>query len=88
VTFQTGTHFIGDHDRRAGKGYNSDIKVGNGCWIGVRSTILPGISIGDGSVVAACACVARDVEKDTLVGGVPAKQIRKLDYDKTNTEHH
>jgi acetyltransferase-like isoleucine patch superfamily enzyme len=41
-------------------------------------TILPGVTIGRGSVVAAGAVVARDVEANTLVGGVPARLIREL----------
>ncbi len=78
VTFQTGGHELGSHERRAGEGFNKDITVGNGCWIGVRSTILGGVSIGDGSVIAACACVNKSIEADTLVGGVPAKIIKDL----------
>lgn len=81
VTFQTGTHEIGNSQRRAGKGKNQDIIVGNGCWIGVRTTILSGVIIGDGALVAACACVKDSVNKNTLVGGVPAKEIRKLSDD-------
>lgn len=81
VTFQTGSHQIGNHSRRAGEGVNQNIQVGNGCWIGVRSTILGGVQIGEGSVVAACACVTRDVQPDTLVGGIPAKTIKELTND-------
>ncbi len=81
VTFQTGTHLIGPHSCRVGEGYNEDIKVGSGCWVCVRCTLLPGVEVGDGCVVAACSCVNKSIEKDTLVGGVPAKTIRKLPYD-------
>ncbi len=81
VTFQTGSHNIGSHKRRAGEGYNDDIVIGNGCWIGVRSTILGGIKLGDGCVVAACACVTKEFGDDVLVGGVPAKEIKELPYD-------
>lgn len=78
VAFQTGGHEIGDAQRRAGKGFNKDISVGNGCWIGARSSVLGGVKIEDSAVVAACACVCKDVEQNTLVGGVPARLIRKL----------
>lgn len=81
VTFQTGGHRIGTHERRAGEGITEDIVVGDGCWLGVRSTLLGGVTVKSGSVIAACACVSRDVEKDTLVGGIPATVIRKLSYD-------
>lgn len=49
-----------------------------GCFIGVRSVILPGITIGEGAAVAAGAIVTKDVLAKTLVGGVPAKTIRKF----------
>lgn len=79
VTFQTGSHEIGTAERRAGKGIVSHQTVGNGVWIGGRVTIIGTTRIGDASVIAGCACVVRDVEANTLVGGVPAKMIRRLD---------
>lgn len=79
VTFQTGGHEIGTAERRAGKGQIFTQMVGNGVWIGGRSTIIGNTEIGDGCVVAGCACVIHDVPPNTLVGGVPAKIIRKLD---------
>ena len=78
VTMLTGGHMIGDHERRAGKGQKYSVTVGNGCWIGARSTLVGTVRVNDGSVVAAGACVVKDVPSDTLVGGVPAKEIKKL----------
>ncbi len=54
------------------------IIVGDGCWIGANATIIGGVTIGDGAVVAAGAVVTKDVEPNTMVGGVPAKIIKKL----------
>lgn len=79
VTFQTGGHEIGGAERRAGKGIIAHQSVGNGVWIGGRVTIIGNISIGDSSVIAGCACVVKDVEPNVVVGGVPAKVIRRLD---------
>jgi len=79
VTFQTGGHEIGERNRRAGKGWNKNIIVGDGCWIGGRCTILGGVHIDEGSLIAACACVCNDVAKNEMVGGIPAKLIRKLE---------
>lgn len=79
VTFQTGGHFIGSSERRAGKGCIFNQVIGDGCWIGGRVTILNNTTIGNSCVVAGCACVTKDVEDNSLVGGVPAKIIRKLD---------
>lgn len=79
VSFLTGGHKIGDSSRRAlGTGEVYHIQVQDGCWIGSRATILGNTVIGASSVVAACACVVRDVPANTLVGGVPAKTIRRL----------
>lgn len=79
VSFLTGGHTIGGRDRRAGPGEIYEIRVQDGCWIGSRATILGNTCIGASSIVAACACVARDVPANTLVGGVPAKTIRRLE---------
>lgn len=79
VTFLTGGHKIGGQERRAGEGESYKIKIGNGVWIGGRSTILNNTEIGDSCMIAACSCVNKSVEQNSLIGGVPAKLIRKLD---------
>lgn len=53
------------------------ITIGDGCWIATASTILPGISIGDYSVVAAGSVVCKSVDDNTVVGGNPAKFIKR-----------
>lgn len=78
VTFLTGGHQIGGPERRAGAGESYRIAVGNGVWIGGRVTVLQDTNIGDGSVVAACACVSKDVPANTLAAGVPAKVIKEF----------
>ena len=54
-----------------------DIVVGNDVWIGYEAVILAGVTIGDGAVIGARAVVTKDVPPYTIVGGVPAKEIRK-----------
>jgi acetyltransferase-like isoleucine patch superfamily enzyme len=56
---------------------HGDIVVGNDCWICERSTILSGIRIGNGAVVATEAVVTKDVEPYTIVAGNPARAIRR-----------
>lgn len=60
------------------------VKIGNRVWIGYRAIVLPGVSIGDGAVVAAGSVVSKNVEPNTIVAGVPAKLIgqrnKDLDY--------
>ena len=55
------------------------IRIGKNVWIGSRSTVLPGVTIGDGAVVAAGAVVTKDVPPNTVVGGVPAREIKKVE---------
>ena len=54
------------------------VTIGNDIWIGANAVILPGVTIGDHSVVAAGAVVTKDVPSHTLVAGVPAKIIKEL----------
>lgn len=72
VKLITGSHDIND------PAFTADflpIHIGHHCWIGTGATILQGVKIGDGAVVAAGAVVTKDVEPWTVVGGVPAKHI-------------
>lgn len=54
------------------------VRIGDRVWIGANATVLPGVTVGDGAVVAAGAVVTRDVPPRTVVGGVPARTIREL----------
>lgn len=54
-----------------------DTIVGNDAWIGHNATIMPGVNIGDGAIIAAHAVVTKDVNPYTIVGGNPAKMIKK-----------
>ncbi len=57
----------------------SPIFIGNNVWVGANATILPGVRIGDGAIIAAGATVHRDVAMNTIVGGVPARLIKKIE---------
>lgn len=78
VLFMTTTHEIGNQSRRAAKRITKPIVIENGVWLGARCTILPGITIGEGSIVAAGAVVTKDVAPNTIVGGVPATVLRQF----------
>jgi acetyltransferase-like isoleucine patch superfamily enzyme len=62
-----------------------DVIIGNNVWIGYRALIMPGVTLGDGSVVAAGAVVTKDVEPFMIVAGVPARPIgtrnKELTYE-------
>ena len=57
--------------------YNSNVTVGNDVWIGVNAVIADGITIGDGAVIAANSIVTTNIEPYMIVGGNPAKPIKK-----------
>ena len=70
-----------DHDLAPDKRANmipAPVKIGNNVWIGAHATILAGVTIGDNAVVAAGAVVTKDVPANVVVGGVPAKIIKKI----------
>ena len=60
-----------------------DIVIGNDVWIGYEAIILSGVTIGDGAIIASRAVVTEDVPPYTIVGGVPAKAIRKRFSEQT-----
>lgn len=62
---------------RSGFQRKGDTRIGNDVWIGSEAMIMPGVRIGDGAVIASRALVTKDVEPYTLVGGNPAKPIRR-----------
>ena len=54
------------------------IHIGSRVWIGANATILPGVTVGDGAIIAAGAVVNKDVPANTVVGGVPARVIKSI----------
>jgi acetyltransferase-like isoleucine patch superfamily enzyme len=79
VLLLTVDHEIGPDYLRCGPHSFAPIRIGDGAWLASRVTVLPGVTIGDGAVVAAGSVVVRDVPPNVLVAGVPAKVIRSLD---------
>lgn len=63
--------------------HKGDIVIGNDVWIGYEAVILAGVTIGDGAIIGTRAVVTKDVPPYTVVGGVPAKPIRKRFPDDT-----
>jgi maltose O-acetyltransferase len=78
VTFITAHHEIGTPEKRSGAINPKPIVVGRGVWVGANVTILPNITVGNGAVVGACACVTKDVSANSVVAGVPAQIVKEL----------
>ena len=76
VVFATLNHGLDPKDRKST--YPAPIVLGRNVWIGANATILQGVKIGDYAVVAAGAVVTKEVEPNTIVGGIPARVIRHI----------
>lgn len=72
------THKLGKMDKRAGDRIYPTTTIRKGCWIGARTTILPGVNVAEGCVVAAGSVVVRDTMPNGLYAGIPA--VRKKNY--------
>ena len=79
VLITTSGHEMDISEHRAGELEPRPVVVESGAWIASRAVLLPGVTVGRGSVVCAGAVVTKSVPADTMVGGVPARVIRPLD---------
>lgn len=74
-------HPLSPKGRKARLGICKPVNIGNNVWIGGNCTILPGVTIGDNSVIAAGAVVTKDIPANCVVAGVPAKIIKTLESE-------
>ncbi|MEH3118999.1 MAG: CatB-related O-acetyltransferase [Methylorubrum populi] len=72
-----GGAWIGRHEKELDFPNRGDTVIGHDVWLGFRSTVMPGVSVGDGAVVAAHAVVAADVPPYAIVAGNPARVVRR-----------
>ncbi|WP_342555884.1 sugar O-acetyltransferase [Paenibacillus sp. FSL R7-0652] len=79
VHIYTASHPLKPHERNTGAEYGKAVTIGNNVWIGGRAVINPGVTIGDNVVIASGAVVTKDVPDNMIVGGNPAKIIRKIE---------
>lgn len=83
VVIATGGHPLLPELRQKGYQYNAPVHIGKNCWIGAGAIIVPGITIGDHSVIGAGSVVTKDIPSNVLVVGNPCKVLREIsDYDR------
>lgn len=83
VVVATAGHPLNPTLREKGYQYNQEVRIGNNVWVGANATILPGVTIGDNTVIGAGAVVSRDLPPNVLAMGVPARVVRELgEHDK------
>jgi len=88
VTLCTATHPIHEAIRKDGIQYNLSVHIGRHCWLGAGVTVLPGVTIGDNTVVGAGSLVTKDLPSNVVAVGSPCKVLRQItDEDKLTYNH-
>ena len=78
VVLATAAHPILPELREKGYQYNMPVHIGKNCWLGAGVIVLPGVSIGDNTVIGAGSVVSKDIPSGVVAYGVPAKVIRTI----------
>ena len=78
VTLATAGHPVLPELREKGYQFNIPIHIGKNCWIGAGSIILPGVTVGDGSVIGAGSVVTKDIPSGVVAVGNPCRVLRKI----------
>lgn len=79
VCIYTATHPLDAETRNSGLEYGKPVTIGDNVWLGGNAVITPGVTIGNNVVVAAGAVVVKDVPDNVVVGGNPAKIIKRIE---------
>lgn len=78
VTVAAGTHPVLPELREQGYQYNLPVRIGKCCWIGAGTVILPGVTVGDGSVIGAMSVVTHDIPPNSVAYGNPCRVVREI----------
>lgn len=88
VVICTGTHPISPKLRLKQAQYNLPVKIGNNVWIGANSVILPGVTIGDNTIIGAGSIVTKDIPENVIAVGNPCKVSRPFTPADSHFYHH
>ncbi len=77
--FYTASHPLDFENRNKGLEKALPITIGSNCWFGANVSVMPGVTIGSGCVIAAGSVVTKDIPHNSLAAGVPAKVIKEID---------
>ena len=78
VTICTAGHPILPALREKGYQYNAPVRIGRNCWIGAGAVLLPGVTVGDNTVIGAGSVVTRDIPADVVAVGNPCRVLRPI----------
>lgn len=81
VTIIAASHPVSPKLRAEGYGCNKPVSIGKNVWIASNATILPGVHIGNNSIIGACSVVTKDIPANVIAMGNPAKVVRKITAD-------
>lgn len=79
VSIFAATHPTDIQARRESPDYSKEVSIGNDCWIGGHTVVMPGVTIGDGVTVGASSVVTKDIPSYSVAVGSPAKVIKQLE---------
>ena len=85
VVIATINHGMKEAERK--DNFPAPVRIGKNVWIGSHATLLPGVTVGDNAIVAAGAVVTKDVAPNTVVGGVPAREMKEINAPDRNEKH-
>lgn len=81
VTLAAAAHPLSPAMREKGLQYNQPIHIGRNCWIGAGAILLPGVSVGDNTVIGAGSVVTRDIPANVVAAGVPCRVLHPIDSE-------
>ncbi len=74
----TAAHPLDPEQRKKGLQYNKPVHIGENCWIGAGALIMPGVTIGDNTVISAGSVVTRDIHAGVVAVGNPCRVVKEL----------